>query len=178
MRPQQILPFIHTLYLAGMHATVNQTALSLYTLLEQRDPWELLRAQPDLLDNAVEEILRFEPTAQYMRRTTEREVDLGAITLPAGVNVVCWIASANRDETQWGATADVFDITRSNARQHIAFGKGPHVCLGSWLARLELRAVLGSILSRFPNTTMPEQDLVWSSNVIRGPEELILRLQA
>ena len=178
MRPQQILPFIHTLYLAGMHTTVNQTALSLYTLLEHRDQWELLRAQPDMLDNAVEEILRFEPTAQYMRRTTEREVDLGAITLPAGTNVVCWIASANRDETQWGATADVFDITRSNARQHIAFGKGPHVCLGSWLARLELRAVLGTVLERFPNTTMPEQELVWSSNVIRGPEELVLRLEA
>jgi cytochrome P450 len=91
--------------------------------------------------------------------------------------VVCWIASANRDEAQWGATADDFDITRSNARQHVAFGKGPHVCLGSWLARLELQVVLATILRRFPNTTMPEQELVWSSNVIRGPEELVLRLE-
>ena len=55
---------------------------------------------------------------------------------------------------------------------------GPHVCLGSWLARLELQAVLGTILDRFPNTTMPQQELVWSSNVIRGPKELILRLEA
>jgi cytochrome P450 len=177
MRPQQILPFIHTLYLAGMHTTVNQTALSLYTLLTHRDQWDLLRREPELLENAVEEILRFEPTAQYMRRTTERDVDIGDITLPPGANVVCWIASANRDEAQWGPTAGQFDITRSNARQHIAFGKGPHVCLGSWLARLELQVVLGTILRRFPNTTMPEQDLVWSSNVIRGPEELVLRLE-
>lgn len=177
MRPQQILPFIHTLYLAGMHTTVNQTALSLHTLLRHPDQWALLRARPELLENAVEEILRFEPTAQYMRRTTERDVDVGGITIPSGVHVVCWIASANRDEAQWGPTADEFDITRANARQHVAFGKGPHVCLGSWLARLELQVVIGTILERFPNTTMPEQDLVWSSNVIRGPEELVVRLE-
>jgi cytochrome P450 len=178
MRPQQILPFIHTLYLAGMHTTVNQTALGLYTLLEHRDQWELLRSNPDLLENAVDEILRFEPTAQYMRRTTERDVDVSGITIPSGTDVVCWIASANRDEAHWGPAADRFDITRPNARQHIAFGKGPHVCLGSWLARLELEVVLATILERFPNTTMPEQALVWSSNVIRGPEELVLRLEA
>jgi cytochrome P450 len=177
MRPQQILPFIHTLYLAGMHTTVNQTALGLYTLLRHRDQWELLRSNPDLLENAVDEILRFEPTAQYMRRTTERDVEVGGITIPPGVNVVCWIASANRDEKQWGPTANEFDITRPNAQQHVAFGKGPHVCLGSWLARLELQVVIGTILRHFPKTTMPEQDLVWSSNVIRGPEELVLRLE-
>ena len=178
MHPEQILPFIHTLYLAGMHTTVNQTALSLYTLMNHREQWELLRSKPELLENAVEEILRFEPTAQYMRRTTERDVDVGGITLPAGVNVVCWIASANRDEKQWGPTADDFDITRPNARQHVAFGKGPHVCVGSWLARLELQVVLGTILRRFPKTTMPDQELVWSSNVIRGPEELVLRIES
>ena len=177
MRPQQILPFIHTLYLAGMHTTVNQTALSLYTLLRRRDQWELLRSKPELLDNAIEEILRFEPTAQYMRRTTETDVDVGGVTIPTGTNVVCWIASANRDEAQWGPTADRFDITRSNARQHIAFGKGPHVCLGSWLARIELQVVLETILRRFPGTTLPDQELVWSSNVIRGPEELVIRLE-
>lgn len=176
MRPEQILPFVHTLYLAGMHTTVNQTALGLYTLLTHPEQWALLRDEPELLENAVEEILRFEPTAQYMRRRTERDVDLGDLTIPSGVDVVCWIASANRDEAQWGPTADTFDITRANARQHVAFGKGPHVCLGSWLARLELQVVLETILRRFPNTTLPEQALVWSSNVIRGPEELVLRL--
>jgi cytochrome P450 len=178
MRPEQILPFIHTLYLAGMHTTVNQTALCLYTLLRHPDQWALLQSKPELLENAVEECLRFEPTAQYMCRTTEREIEVGGVPLPAGARVVCWIASANRDEKQWGGTADEFDITRPNARQHIAFGKGPHVCLGSWLARLELQVVLGTILRRFPKTTMPAQELVWSSNVIRGPQELVLHLEA
>lgn len=74
-------------------------------------------------------------------------------------------------------TRDTFYIARPNARQHVAFGKGPHVCLGSGLARLELQVVVGTILRRFPNTTLPEQKLVWPSNVIRGPEELVGRLE-
>jgi cytochrome P450 len=90
--------------------------------------------------------------------------------------VVCWIASANRDPGRWGATADRLDITRSDARSHLAFGKGPHTCLGSWLARLELQVVLEAMVGRYPRTELPDQDLVWSSNVIRGPDELVLRL--
>ena len=58
------MPYIHTLYLAGMHTTVNQTALSLLTLLQHPDQWQLLIERPSLLENAVEELLRFEPTAQ------------------------------------------------------------------------------------------------------------------
>ena len=149
MRPEQILPFIYTLYLAGMHTTVHQTALALHTLLRHPDQWALLRAKPELLENAVEEILRFESTAQYMRRTTERTVEVGGLTIPPRVHVVCWIASANRDPAQWGPTADVFDITRSNARQHVAFGKGPHVCLGAGMGEALLIGLLASIVRWF-----------------------------
>jgi cytochrome P450 len=178
MRPEQVVPYVHTLYLAGMHTTVNQTALSLLALLEHRSQWELLLAQPSLIENAVEELLRFEPTAQYMRRIVTSDFEVGGMTIPAGIEVVCWIASANRDEQRWGPTVDDLDITREDARQHIAFGKGPHVCLGSWLARLELQVVVGTIVGRFPRTELVEQDLVWSSNVIRGPEELVLQLRS
>ena len=177
MRPEQVVPYVHTLYLAGMHTTVNQTALSLMALMRHRDQWDLLRAQPDLLPNAIEELLRYESTAQYMKRTAEDDVDLGGgLTIPTGSEVVCWIASADRDEARWGETADTLDLTRADAKQHIAFGKGPHVCVGSWLARLELQVVVESIVTRFPDTTMPDQDLVWESNFIRGPEELVLQL--
>ena len=96
---------------------------------------------------------------------------------PAGTEVVCWIASANRDEARWGANADDLDITREDARQHLAFGKGPHVCLGSWLARLELQVVLATILGRFPNTELVDQELRWTNDVIRGPEELLIDLR-
>jgi cytochrome P450 len=177
MAPEQVIPYVHTLYLAGMHTTVNQTALSLLALLQHRDQWERLAADPEILENAVEELLRFEPTAQYMRRTGDTDYEVGGTTIPAGSQVVCWIASANRDERRWGSTADQLDITRQDARQHIAFGKGPHVCVGSWLARLELQVAVGTIVSRFPNTELVDQDLVWESNVIRGPEELVIDLR-
>lgn len=176
MRPEQIIPFIHTVYLAGMHTTVNQTALTLWALLQHRDQWELLRSKPELLTNAIDEVLRFEPTAQYMRRVGTPGVEIGRVEIPEGVDVVCWIASANRDEKRWGPTADELDITRADASKHVAFGKGPHVCIGSWLARLELEVVVRTILDRFPNTELPDQELVWSSNVIRGPDELVLEL--
>jgi cytochrome P450 len=176
MIPEQVVPYVHTLYLAGMHTTVNQTALSLRTLLTHPDQWRALCADPSLLDNAVEELLRYESTAQYMRRTAEVDVDLGAVVVPQGAEVVCWIASANRDARTWGDTADDFDLTRPDAKTHIAFGNGPHVCIGSWLARLELQIVIGTVAQRFPNSSIPEQDLVWESPFIRGPEQLVVQL--
>jgi cytochrome P450 len=178
MAPGQVVPYLHTLYLAGMHTTVNQTALSLRALLDQRPQWDLLVAHPELIENAVEELLRFEPTAQYMLRTTYADFTFGDTVIPRQSDVVCWIASANRDPGQWGATADTLDITRSDARYHVAFGKGAHTCLGSWLARLELQVVLERITGRFPRTELPDQELVWSSDVIRGPDELVLVLRS
>jgi len=176
MRDDQVVPYLHTLYLAGMHTTVNQTALSLHALLQNRSQWEQLVERPSLLDNAVEELLRYEPTAQYMSRTTYRDFTFGDTVIPEGSDVVCWIASANRDEARWGDTADTLDVTRPDVRQHLAFGKGPHTCLGSWLARLELQVALSTIIQRFPNTELTDQQLEWSSNVIRGPQELVLQL--
>lgn len=177
MRPEQVISYVHTLYLAGMHTTVNQVALSLWALMRHRDQWQLLCERPELLDNGVEELLRFESTAQYMRRTADVDVQVEGLTVPAGTEVVCWIASADRDEARFGRTADQLDLTRADARQHVAFGYGPHVCIGSWLARLELQVVVATILERYPNTVMPDQQLVWASNVIRGPEELVLELR-
>lgn len=177
MRPEQVVPFIHTFYLAGMHTTVNQTALGLHALMANPSQWDLLVSRPELLENAVEELLRYEPTAHYFRRTSDVDVEVAGVAIPQGTEVLCWIASANRDGSKWGATADRLDIERVDARHHLAFGKGPHTCIGSWLARLELRVVIETIASRFPATVMPAQDLVWTSNVIRGPEELVLELR-
>jgi cytochrome P450 len=176
MNAAQVVPYLHTLYLAGMHTTVNQTALSLHALLQNRSQWELLVRDPGRIDNAVEELLRYEPTAQYMTRTTYQEFTFGDTIIPEGSDVVCWIASANRDDERWGASANTLDIGRTDVRQHLAFGKGPHTCLGSWLARLELQVALTLIIARFPKTELTGHELQWTSNVIRGPHELVLRL--
>ena len=178
LRPEQVISYVHTLYLAGMHTTVNQIPLGLWTLLSHPEQWSLLSSSPDLLGNAVEEVLRFEPTAHYFRRTAEIDVDIEGVTIPAGTDVLCWIASAARDEAYWGESADVLDITRPDASKHITFGFGPHVCIGSWLARLELQVVFATLADRFPRSTLADQELVWSSNVIRGPEELVVELHS
>lgn len=178
MTHDNVVPYLHTLYLAGMHTTVNQISLSLRAVLGHREQWELLRQRPELLDNAVEELLRFDSTAQYMRRVTLEEYRFGDAVIPEGANVVAWIASADRDEAKFGPTADRLDLTRPDAGKHIAFGKGPHVCVGSWLARLELRVMLETLLARFPDTTLATDDLAWTSGItaIRGPEELPILL--
>jgi cytochrome P450 len=178
MRHENVVPYIHTLYLAGMHTTVNQIALSLLALLRDRTQWDALVAHPELIDNAVEELLRYDSTAQYMRRTTLEEYRFGDDVIPAGAAVVAWIASANRDEEKWGADAGRLDVTRADAGKHIAFGKGPHVCIGSWLARLELRVVIETLTHRFPDTDLTDNTLGWTSGItaIRGPDELVLNL--
>ena len=178
MTDQNVVPFLHTLYLAGMHTTVNQTALSVLALMRNRAQWERLVAQPDLIDTAVEELLRYDSTAQYMVRTASEPLEFGDVMIPERARIVCWIASANRDEARFGANADELDITRNSARNHIAFGKGAHVCIGSWLARLEVKTVLQTLVTRYPNLELADQDLDWSTGTtaIRGPAELVLRL--
>jgi cytochrome P450 len=178
MRPEHVVPYLHTLYLAGMHTTVNQISLSLLALMRDRTQWHLLLDQPSLLENAIEELLRYEPTAQYMTRTALEDIEFGDVTVPKGSRMVAWIASANRDEEHWGPTADRLDVTRADARNHIAFGKGAHVCVGSWLARLELRVVIETLLRRYPKLDLATEDVAWENDIsaIRGPQELVLRL--
>ncbi len=177
--PEEVVATVHTLFLAGFHTTVNQIGLSLLALLQAPDQWKRLVAAEDQLPNAVEELLRFDPTAQFMVRATPTEYQVGATTVPAGQHLLAWIASANRDERRWGPTAGVLDITRPDAKYHIAFGSGIHSCLGMWLARLELEEVLRGLIRRFPedawlvSTRRPK----WRSTAfIQGLESLTLHL--
>ncbi|WP_280487327.1 cytochrome P450 [Nocardia farcinica] len=175
--PDEVAATIHTLFVAGFDTTVNQLGLSVLALLRHRREWERLVADRSLLDNAIEELLRFESTAQLMIRIAPEDYPVAGSVIPAGNHVVAWIASANRDEGHFGPTADELDITRPTAREHIAFGYGPHACLGAWLARLELRTVLNALLDLAPNATLIESPLRWSSTpFIRGLAELRLAL--
>ena len=177
--PDQVVASIHTLFLAGFHTTVNQTSISLLALLTHADQWALLASDPGLVHNAVEELLRYDATAQFMIRTVPGDYQVGDTVVPAGRHVIMWLASANRDERRWGPTADMVDITRADARHHIAFGTGIHACLGMWLARLELQTVLGTFAKRFPGTELVDERPHWRSTAfIRGLERLPIRLNA
>lgn len=141
------------------------------TLLEHPDQLAMLRADPPLIDNAVEELLRWVTPIKNMARTVMREVELHGQVLQEGDQVLFMYPAANRDPEVF-EDPDRFDITR-HPNPHIAFGFGPHFCMGSALARLELRILFSEVLRRLPDLHLTGDPLPRRpSNFISGPEAM------
>ena len=156
------------LYIAGPETTVNLVGNGTLALLRQRDQLELWRGRPDLDDNAVEELLRFDPPVQMSRRVTLEDYEVGGQLIPAGTFVIASLASANRDEDQFGSDADRLRLDRDNARQQVAFGAGVHHCLGAALARLEGRVAMSRLIRRFPGLDLAGEP-EWNGRInLRG----------
>jgi len=156
---QEVLGFCFNLILAANETTANLFANGVATLYRHPDQLAALQNRPELLPNAVEEMLRFESPVQALHRTVVRDTVLAGQQLAAGAHLLVLYGSANRDETVI-ANADRFDIERPTQR-HLAFGHGIHFCLGSSLARLEAVQgfrVLLPLLSRYRPT---EERLAW-----------------
>ena len=120
--------------------------------MEDEEQRQLLLDDPSLVPDAVEESLRMFPAFAHFRRTTTREVELGGQTIPEGDKVVMWYVSSNRDETRY-EDPDRFDLRRG--AEHQAFGAGGrHFCLGTALARLELRILIEETLARYPRIAL------------------------
>ncbi|SDK38995.1 Cytochrome P450 [Nonomuraea maritima] len=135
---------------AGHETTANMLGLGTFALLEHPDQLATLRADPGLIDNTVEELLRFLSIIQLgVSRVTTAPVTLGGVDIPAGATVVIATPEVNRDPRHW-PDPDAFDLRRSRT-PHLAFGHGVHQCLGQQLARIEMRAGLGELMSRLPN---------------------------
>ncbi|MGW2415879.1 cytochrome P450 family protein [Streptomyces tubercidicus] len=165
------------LLVAGHETTVSLLTNGVRALLQHPAQLAALRADFSLLDNAVEEMLRYDgPVTTATWRFTAEPVEIGGTAIPAGETVVIALAAASRDQEQFAA-ADDFDITR-DARGHTAFGHGIHFCLGAPLARLEARVAIRSLLERCPDLAMDVDfdDLVWRTGMlIRGTEQLPVR---
>jgi cytochrome P450 len=160
------------LYIAGHETTVNLIAGGTLALLRNPGQLALLRADPVLVGNAVEELLRYDSPVQASRRITLEPVTVRDTTIPAGAFVMASLASANRDENFWGADADEVRLDRQNARQHASFGAGPHHCLGASLARLEAGIAFDHLVGRFPGLAL-DGDVVWNGRInLRGPAHL------
>lgn len=173
---EELIDQVILLYIAGHETTVNLIGNGTLALVRNRDQLELFRADPSLEANAIEGLLRYDPPVQMTRRITLQDVEVRGKTIPAGTFVVCVIASANRDATQWGDTADVLDITRSGAERHLAFGGGVHYCLGAALARLEGRVAIGTLVRRFPGLELAG-DPTWNGRLnLRGLDRLPLSI--
>ena len=136
------------LLIGGDETTRQVTAGGVELLLEHPSQLAGLLAEPGRMPDAVEEMLRWVSPIKSMARTTTRAVELAGTALPAGAKVVLLYESANFDDRHF-EQPDRFDVGRA-PNEHLAFGFGPHVCLGASLARLELEAMLGQILQRLP----------------------------
>jgi cholest-4-en-3-one 26-monooxygenase len=142
----ELYSWCYILTTAGHETTQSTFGAAIHTLMEHPDQIRLLREDHALIPGAIEEVLRFVSPAVHFCRTPNRDVEIHGQTVRAGEPMVMFYPSGNHDEAAFDRP-DVFDITRANNR-HIAFGCGPHVCLGMHLARLELRIMLRQFLER------------------------------
>jgi len=148
------------LLVAGHETTANMLALGTLALLEHPGQLAALRADPSLIDGAVEELLRYLTIVQFgVMRTVTEDVEVGGRCIRAGKPIVASLAAANRDPQQF-SEPDVLDLSRAYS-PHLAFGHGVHQCLGQQLARVEMKVGFAALLERFPSLRLavPLQDV-------------------
>ena len=160
------------LLFGGIETTEGMIANAVLALLEQPEAVAQVRDAPELADAALEESLRHEPAAAAVDRYASADVTLEDATIRAGELVRVSLSAANRDPAVFHRP-NSYDLARLNARRHLAFAAGPHVCLGVHLARLEARVALRGIIERFPRLRLdPERPSAVSGLVFRKPVSL------
>ncbi|MEX2423211.1 MAG: cytochrome P450 [Acidimicrobiia bacterium] len=133
----------------GVETSEGATANAFMHLLSHPEQLDLVLADPELLTRSVDESLRLEPSVVQLDRFATGDTELGGVAIGAGEFVMVSVSAANRDPATY-PDPDRFDVTRENARTHLAFAQGPHHCVGLHLARAETRAALAAALSRLP----------------------------
>ena len=169
---QEVLGFVQLLLVGGQETTANLINNAFLCFIENPVQLTKLRAAPNRLPSAIEEVLRYRSPVQWMPRATRRDVEIQGQVIPAGKLVLPMIGSANRDPKQF-RDAGSFDITR-DPNPHLAFGHGIHSCLGAPLARLEARIALADLLERLEDFELAS-DEPWEPRKalhVHGPSQL------
>lgn len=163
------------LLVTGHETTANQTAMAVQALLRRPDQVERMLASPDALRNAVEELLRYLTLVHLgLARVATADVEVGGTLVRAGEGLICMLSTANRDSEQFGAEACALDVER-DAKRHVAFGHGAHLCLGQTLARVELQIALETMFRRLPGLRLAvaEDELAYTAEkIVYGVESL------
>src|SRR5271163_3069222 len=171
---EELTANIILLFGAGHETTVNLIGNGLLALHRNPDQLALLKANPALITNAVEEFLRYDSSVQMSGRVALEDIDdLGGKKIPKGESVLCLLGSANRDPAVYPDRPDRLDITRSNVRP-LSFGGGIHFCLGAQLARIEAEVAISTLLRRLPDLRLdnPENPEWRPTFVLRGLKRL------
>ncbi|WAC54052.1 cytochrome P450 [Gordonia sp. SL306] len=167
----ELLTYVNVVSGAGNETTTRLIGWAGKVLAEHPDQRRELVENPDLIPNAIEELLRFEAPAPHVARYVTRDVEFHGQTVPEGSVMMMLIASANRDDRQF-PNGDAFDIHRKT-KQHLTFSVGTHFCLGSALARLEGRIAIEEILKRFPEWDVDlSQASLSPTSTVRGWDTL------
>ena len=169
----EFVTFFLLLIVGGIETTRTSTSHGMRLLMEHPEQYQMLVDKPELVPDAVEEILRFNPAFIHMRRTAMEDIELNGMQIKKGDKVVLMYDSANHDETVFGDDSERFDITRGQRmpelrNEHRTFGIGQHFCLGSHLARKEMYIVFEEIVKRIRNPKFVTQPHFAQSNFISG----------
>mgnify|MGYP000920139706 CR=1 FL=1 len=164
-----VLAFAFTMVTGGNDTTTGMLGGSVQLLQRHRDQRQLLVDQPELIRDAVEELLRLTSPVQGLARTTTRDVTIGDSTIPADRKVLLLYGSGNRDERQFGPNAAELDVRRK-PHQILTFSYGAHHCIGNQAARMQARVALEELLARCPDYAIDESGIVWAGgSYVRRP---------
>jgi cytochrome P450 len=150
LEDSEIVGIVAAALAAGSDSSATTMAQCVYSLLEVRSRWEEVIADPELIENAVEETMRVRGAVRSVPRTTTRDCVLGGVQIPAGATVCVHIGSASHDEEIF-ADGERFDLHRPNAKEHLGMGKWLHFCIGAPLARMQLRVAVATLAERIPS---------------------------
>ena len=173
--PELLDGFFLLMVIAGNETTRNTLTGGLMALTDNPEEREKLLKDPSLISNATDEMLRWVTSVIYFRRTATKDTNIRGQDIKAGDKVVMWYGSANRDEDIF-EDGHLFRVDRDNAKKHLAFGAGEHLCLGNRLGHMQIRILFEELLDRFPNIHSTSDPVRIPSNFLAGISELKVRI--